>query len=1537
MKRRRGRPWWGVAAIAILFIIGLGVWQWQSLARLGIVAAADAVTGVRVAFGHVALGAHEAVFDDVRVTSKRNEPIATIPRLTVAYDLRDWLSGKRLFGLRAVEADSPHVTIIRRPDGTYNVPIPRLQANRPSGGRPLMLAARVRNGSLDGVDLRPASDDVRQFHVRNLEVDADISTAARSRYTASLLYGESIDRLLPIKGRGDINSPDGYVDQRWTAGELPIAAAVNFVAGSPSLRFLRGTLRGVDARYFGLADARGGLSCHLTASASLYGARIAIAGLARPIEDVRGPVDIYDDGLMTPRLDASLAGTAVTVGGGIYGLRSPRLRMAVRGGADAAVLRSAFTQAKRLPIRGLLRFALLVEGTTTKPVTWIALDSPRLTYSAASLDRVDGLVAFDGREAYVIGMRGAYRGLDLDARGRVAFERRPRAVNVLLRVRSGQSGIPYVESFLPGMSLRAAALATGDDPNAIAVQGALWGSSATERLDAVFNVDQRGLGQVGPLYLSGRNGSLYARVAFDRTHGSSVGIAQARSLALRPLHGTFDGTIFGGQAGAGLGIGLAGRLRAAWGAANVHGDLAWRGGALRGALSGDVGSEASFGATLAGTPQSPRVAGTVVVAGGRYRDFAVNANAGLAYADGTLRVHDAAVAVGPLFASVAGTIAGLSPQGASAARYDLVTQLHSSDVATLVAALHPRAPWPVQGSIDAAVRVRGTGSAPSFAGTVAAPEGSVNGLAFRDLRAGVNGEAAALSLTAGRVVVGSTALALHGQTTPRATNVSIDAPHTNLADFNDFFDAGDTFGGTGSLALVAVLVGPRVVASSGEARFNGARFRRLALGTVAASWQTNRGTIHSRLRFGGPTGQVNIAGSVTPATTAVDVRGTAHAVDLATWLPMLGYSAPITGRLDAQTALSGRYPDIALSLHAAVFGGTVGRMPVALFDVSASAWHGRGTIRSARIDLPSLSTTASGTFGLRPSDQLALAAHSTSADFGAFVFAASGKKAPVTGALDSVLRIEGTLASPRIRDTIALQSVRYRELAIPRLAAEIDADRHSVSVQNGEVDLTRGKILASATIPIRAVPPHVAAGSGPIAGSLRADDVELSNFLALLPKGTNASGRVDGEVLARGTLDAPQLNGTLLLRNAAFSGPMERSPITGIAGDLSFAGNRAQLTSQASVGGGIASAQAAAALASLRRVTGSLVDARLTATNARLDMPGYFQGVLDANVAVTKPTPIDPALSGDVTISNARIPLDGFLRQRAGGQGAALPISFNNLSITAGPNVRVQSKNVDIGTTGQVALAGTLSAPTLAGSFRSTGGSLNFYRNFNLESGTVAFDPSSGVIPDVDAVATTFVSDPPTAIRLRVTGPATSMNLALASEPSYSRQQILGLLVGAQTFGAVHGVRSSGGQGFSVGAAATNVALGQLNTLFTRSMLEPLSSSLAGALGFNDVRITSDIQSGVGISAAKAFGKYVSAIFAQTFGYPKTQSITIEAHPNPFTGLRLTAFTSQGPTLLALQQPAPIGMDIMNLNPLTALPPLTGTNGIQFSYQVKFP
>jgi autotransporter translocation and assembly factor TamB len=535
--------------------------------------------------------------------------------------------------------------------------------------------------------------------------------------------------------------------------------------------------------------------------------------------------------------------------------------------------------------------------------------------------------------------------------------------------------------------------------------------------------------------------------------------------------------------------------------------------------------------------------------------------------------------------------------------------------------------------------------------------------------------------------------------------------------------------------------------------------------------------------------------------------------------------------------------------------------------------------------------------------------------------------------------VSGTLAHPQLQDMLTLQSLQRGNLAIPRVYGEIDANRRFVMVRNGELDFARGKALLAAEVPLLFSASRIAVGRGPIKASLTADGVELSNFLPLLPKGTQMAGRVDGSVVAGGTFDAPQIDGSFALRDGTFVGPMEKSPITGIGAELALRENRATMQARATVGGGSLTAQGMAALANFREPADSTFNLQARATNVRLDMPDYFAGELDASVAVERGSAATPSVSGEVSVANARIPLNTFVNQkRSTGERPALPnLAFQSLRITAGNNVRIQSANVDIGATGEATLGGTLDAPALAGSFASTGGSLNFYRSFTLESGTVTFEPSSGVVPDVDAVATTFVSNPATAIRLHVTGPATSMNLALASEPSYSREQILGLLVGAQQFGAVRGVNSTGGQGFSAGSAATQYALGQVNTLFTRNLLQPLSASLARSLGFTNVQITSDLQTGLGINAVKAFGKNVNAVFAQSFGYPSTQSVTLEVNPNVGTGLRGTWYTTSGPTLFVLQQPQLVGASVLNLNPMTQLPPPTGTNGVSFSFLRKFP
>ena len=653
---------WAVAALLLVCAVAVAFWQRQALARLAVIGFVEAFAHERLAFDEAQIGSSRAVFRGLRVTSFRGEPVATVAQLDISYDVRDLLpGGRRMFGLKTVEADSPQVTIIRRPDGSFNVPIPNLNGAQTHGGAPLIVTARVRDGSLEVVDESPyALPQSRSLYAENVSADADISAAAHSTYRVTLDYGERPDELYPVGGSGAIDTVRGDDDQHWVAARLPIAGAVNFVVNAPSLRLHSGMLQNVDARYFAI----GGTS-HLAASAALRDGSISVAGLAKPIVGVAGPIDAYDDGILTPGLTASLAGIPAAIAGGIYDLSSPRLRVTVAGNADLAQLRGVFLQAQRLPMRGALGFSLLVEGDAKQPLMWIALHSPHATYAGTTLQNLDGVVAFDGHAADVIRFDGSYGRVKLVARGTLASFDSAHCVRsaqddtvvgsfdsahcvrsaqddtvvgsfdsahcvrsaqddtvvgsfdsahcvrsaqddtvvgsfdsahcvrsaqddtvagsfdsahcvrsaqddtvvgsfdsahcvrsaqddmpiaMLVSAEAPAGGAPYASALLPQVPLHATVLATANDPRAFAMRGALWGAGGSQALDAIFNVDARGDGSIGPLVARSGRGSLYARIALDRTHRSSVGLVTARDLPLPSAKGALSATLAGGRA-----------------------------------------------------------------------------------------------------------------------------------------------------------------------------------------------------------------------------------------------------------------------------------------------------------------------------------------------------------------------------------------------------------------------------------------------------------------------------------------------------------------------------------------------------------------------------------------------------------------------------------------------------------------------------------------------------------------------------------------------------------------------------------------------------------------------------------------------------------------------------------------------------------------------------------------------------------------------------------------------------------------------------
>jgi autotransporter translocation and assembly factor TamB len=1688
----KGRVLAIAVAVAVAIVVTLIAAFRQPIAAYTIPKIVGSVTGTSVTFASMELHTTHATFKGMKVTSRRGQLIAYIPRVQMMYALRDLLPGStHLFGLHAVFIDHPQVTIVHNPDGTYN--LPSLPKGGPSARQatPLNFTLRTVGGTLQIDDYTRVHPDSRHLYVDDVNVDASVNTAGATSYHAAMNYREG-SLLYPIRGVGHLDTPAHLNFQRWTAARVPLPRIVNYGVNNTNLQMQAGTLNDLDMRYFG----------RLAASAYLNGAKVAMTGVTAPIKNGHGQLDVYEGGVTTPGIFATIAGMPVRVTGGIADLSNPHVRFTITAHGDVAQLKKLQAKTAPLPMRGTVDASILAEGTVKQPLVLISLRSPEIAYRQMPIRSTQGLLGFDGREADIFDLSTHYSAFQLSARGRLSLQPQPNAIQMLASLRGPGDNLPFLPMFAPHVRIGGSILATANDLKHIDTHGLVTGTSPSRELAALFNVASNGTGTIGPLLIDAPQSSLQARIALEHRQNAAIAFVDARNFAIRPaaqprlpgftlkpiapVTATLNGTIFADRRGSALGMigrvdvrgarygaiaidraqarfgGSAGDLRVSsllasgpFGTLNAAGSitgtnhvalegrysgslralshlagnvpasgsvdapiaLVYDGGkaiaqihdarftnaTLRGvpiaglsatigtsgktmrvyaaraavgtnghiAATGNVGKNArltlaasnlnmadlrgagmplqsgtaDLGATLNGSLRAPAVRGAVLLSNAQYRRYPIAAQTAFAYSNQQLQLRDALFGLGPSYVAVDGSVGGLPIGAPMHPTYDLSAMLRGADAHDLIAMTQPKLNKQyIEGSIDADVRVRGTAASPVLNGSVSVPEGSINGLAFRNLGGTIGGNGRNVALRGGHVDVGTTAIAFDAGMSGGAIQAGVRAPSADLADFNDYFNTGDTFAGTGSIAL-NVKASSSSFATSGNVDLGGVRFRRIAIGTTDVDWSTRGRTVALAVDAGGSSGYAHLAGNITVpqfhsvaelATRAdLNLHATANAMDLGTWLPMLGYSAPVTGRLYASVSVLGRFPDETVNLKASLDRAIAARVPIQRAQVVVAMMRGRGTVQQAVLQIPYLSAAGSGTFGLHPADPFNLTVRATSPDVGSLMQSVSGKPQKIVGTLDTTAHLTGTRTNPQISDTIAMSAIRYGKIQIPRIQGTIAATRTHVSIENLQAQMTRGSLTLAGFVPIT-MTPHLALdpANRPLRFTLTANNLDFSNFQDALPSGSRLAGTLAGTLAVNGTLDNPQLGGAIDLHNGYFVGPIDQNPISQVNGRIAFSGTTVALQAvRANVGGGSLSIDGTARLPDVRDIRDATFRTAIVANGAQINSPQYFRGKVDANIVASRTSPrTAPAISGSVSLPSARIPLSAFWNPKAPkGPARKLPDVALNINVRVGNDVRVQSSGVDVGAQGHVSVGGTLPNPALNGSFASTGGTIDFLRRFTIENAYVRFQPSNGIMPYVDAVATTYVPSPPTYVALRVHGLApNNMQIAFTSDPSYERAQILALLVGIGGPGG-----SSVAGNFNAGNALQNLALGQINTYFAQSLLEPLSASLGNALGLQNLQLSEGFNSGFGVSAAKAFGRNLTGIYRQSLGQPMAQTFTLQARPKPSTAIALMIYSVQSPALLGFT-PASTSAGLYGFNsisPTNTTAPLLGTNGFSLSYQ----
>jgi hypothetical protein len=1041
----------------------------------------------------------------------------------------------------------------------------------------------------------------------------------------------------------------------------------------------------------------------------------------------------------------------------------------------------------------------------------------------------------------------------------------------------------------------------------------------------------------------GGRGSVHAPVTAlvdDRgvtvqTTGAVLGAASIHGVALGAASGTMT---------------IAGRnVRIVTGAATLdgaHAVAAARGGETAISMVGvpaaafagsglplDAGRVSVFGL---GNLERPAFHGSIDLDRGVARGYAIGGWVDIALDGRTLSIRDGIASVGGTYGRVGGRIEDI---GSPDFRYDLDAGVPLGDVGDVIGDL--RLPLRhAAGSFAARVHIFGGSNAPSIAGTVAAPEGSYNGLPFRDaagrLALAPDGS---FRVDDGRVTVGTTRATFRASAGAGTLGLAVLSPAADLADFDDYFDESEMLAGTGALNFSFNNTG-RTTSTAGSIALTGARVRRFPLGNVNGHWSTAGGTIAADLAIAGPAGAVHAGGTIVPAAAGpIDAlrraryaaNVTANGVDLGVFLPAAGFTYPILGRLTAGGEIAGVFPRLAIGGHATVAGGQAGPFPVISADVTTRITGNRVSLDTASADLGFAQFTASGVVGLAPADPLSLRVHAVVPDLTAAARRVLPRKVvDVAGGLEADVLISGSYLKPQLTAGFDVTKPRYGPLLVQRIIGNLESDLHTVKLNSAEFVLNHGSAVVAGSLPLSLNPAGIGPPTAPLSITADARSVDLAALAPLLPgAGTKLGGTVDGHLALEGTVASPRVLGTVSLSNASYVSNVETSPIREASAQLAFEGTSVALQAlHARVGAGTVDASGSLNLP-IANAPSQGYAITIAAKGAQINVPAFGGGTIDGTAQIVSGARL-PTLSGDITLTNATIPFAAIFRSAGAAPEPATggPIFDLAFDLRAdAKNIRIKSPIIDVGAAGNIVLTGTLRSPRAAGEFTATRGGVfsTYQRLFRIQDATVTFDPNAGIVPNLDLKATAHVENPDpdpsrnaigsADITVAVTGPADAYTINYSSQPAYSQAQIVALLVDLPVLGSLNfgrgplagTLRGAPGESdaflppgvtpYSTGITPLQQeAFSLLNTQLTQRLLSPLENAFGGALGLTDLQLTLDYGGRVGYTARQQLSRKhaVYATVGQVLSYPTRTQLGFASRPDPATTISFTYFQQNG-------------------------------------------
>jgi hypothetical protein len=994
----------------------------------------------------------------------------------------------------------------------------------------------------------------------------------------------------------------------------------------------------------------------------------------------------------------------------------------------------------------------------------------------------------------------------------------------------------------------------------------------------------------------------------------------------------------------------------------------------------DAGAVNAEGTLAQGAPL-PSFDGGVALTNGRVMKYSVAGSGDVTLRGNGARLDNVLGTLAGTYAFAGGSLSNLT-SGSPA--YDVQANVPAADITNVLHAL-ALPTFGSDGTFGAALSVKGSGTNPHVTGPVTVPVGSVNGLPYLDAHAVIDANPGGVIVRHGRVLIGSTQLAFAAGENPRISGVRMSTAKTDLSDFNNYFDTGDTLDGDGSLRFDVISQHDRL-STNGAIDIRGFRYHDLPIGDTRASWSSRRNTISGSLAVGGTEGTLRAHGTIsaqpsqqwqdTLRNSGYNLSFDLDDLDLSTAVAAFGFpQIPITGRLDADASVKGRYPNLNLKGTTSLKNGTVWRLPI---DSAQLAFHSTGKTLSfdhGALSAPGLTVQTSGDLGFRANDPMNVRVYARTNDAPRLVAQLFRIDVPVSGEFESTLHIGGTLAAPTFDAAFDASNADLYGLKIVSAFGVLSLGKnYEIYLRNAGAEFEHGEVTLAGSAPISLQPVGFGPRSAPVSFDLAVNGVDPSVFDALLGAHTQLAGSIDGTLGIDGTVGEPRIAGKFGITNGSYVSDFDRSPISKLTGSIVF--NQTQATLQAfsaRMGNGTISGTGHVVFPTgfvNADTGGAAYSMRVAAHGAQIDSPAYGSGAIDAALQLSRTPGQNAEISGNATLNDAAIPFAAFIAAANGQGGSGLPplaLGFH-LNLAAGRNVVVRGAGygagLDIGAAGSALLGGTLSAPTLQGQFHSTGGTLTYFdRAFRVQQATVSFNPANGIIPVLRAQGVTHIVNPGNGtganpytsvdVTINVTGPIDGLKIGFnTNPPGYTQDQILAMiapfggLISGTTPNQVNQLQINGQTplgalspvpgGTITQAQNGTVTVGQeafniLNAQFSAGLLSPFENAIQQGLGFQSVALSVDYFGNVGVTASRLLGNAVSFIYGTTFGFQSRQTVGLGIQGRHGTSAQLSGFFQSGPVRLFETPAAGFGS-----TRLEAGLPLQGQSGFSFTLQRSY-